>query len=685
MEKLKLLLWLAAFLPVVAQAAVEHLMPPVKCIEVNSGAGFALNRHVAVSGCDESTVFCDMLANIGLTADSSASATVRVEIVDEIPGSFNHRVYGFPDEAYSLIVGSDEIVIRALNQIGALRAAQTLCQLAMERTELSPVRIMDWPAFKVRGFMHDVGRSFLPIDELKREIDLLSRFKVNVFHWHLTDYTGWRLEIRAYPQLTGDRSITRYPGCYYTQSDARELQEYAAARGVTIIPEIDMPGHSHPFCNVMGHTMLTEDGKAELKVILSEVAALFDRSPYIHIGGDEIAFEDSFIIEMLEYVHSLGRKGIIWNRYNSPFKLVDPTMIPVDMTTNWQVGGTLVNGIPNVDMRYKYANLFDSFADLAGMYRSNIFGVQLGTDNVAGAITAFWSDTKLKTYDDIVRQNNLYATVLALCERAWKGGGDRYVEQGGPGIPDSGSEHDEFVDWERRFLCHKRTTLASVAGQIPYVRQSNVRWLITDQIPNGGDADAVLPLEEHMNDDRMPVEFIVGGQTYGVRPATGAGVYLRHQWQSQGGAVKGVYDTVTDGCTAYAWTDVYSPVDQEAGAFIEFYNYCRSGSDRAPDAGHWDRRGSRIWINGEEIPAPIWEQPGAFIPQDHDTQGLANENFTARPVTVIRLKAGWNRVFLKLPNTGSCGTGRDKWQFTFVITDPYGCDALDGLVYSPMR
>lgn len=78
-------------MPVVAQAAVEHLMPPVKCIDVNSGAGFALNRHVAVSVCDESTVFCDMLANIGLTANSSASAMVRVEVVDEIPGSSCHR------------------------------------------------------------------------------------------------------------------------------------------------------------------------------------------------------------------------------------------------------------------------------------------------------------------------------------------------------------------------------------------------------------------------------------------------------------------------------------------------------------------------------------------------------------------------------------------------------------------
>ena len=109
--------------------------------------------------------------------------------------------------------------------------------------------------------MHDVGRSFLPIEELKREIDLLSRFKVNTFHWHLTDNTGWRMEIKAFDQLTGDKSIIRYPGEYYTQAEAKELQDYAAERGVTIIPEIDMPGHSGPFERSMGYSMQSDEGK----------------------------------------------------------------------------------------------------------------------------------------------------------------------------------------------------------------------------------------------------------------------------------------------------------------------------------------------------------------------------------------------------------------------------------------
>ncbi|MDE7152423.1 MAG: hypothetical protein K2O27_09215 [Candidatus Amulumruptor sp.] len=105
----------------------------------------------------------------------------------------------------------------------------------------------------------------------------------------------------------------------------------------------------------------------------------------------------------------------------------------------------------------------------------------------------------------------------------------------------------------------------------------------------------------------------------------------------------------------------------------------------APRAGCWDRRGSRVWLNGEEIPAPEWEQPDARIPQDDPVCGLTNENLTAREPVRIHLRKGWNRVFLKLPYADNGGTLRDKWQFTFVVTDIAGRNALSGIIYSPNR
>ena len=352
------------------------------------------------------------------------------------------------------------------------------------------------------------------------------------------------------------------------------------------------------------------------------------------------------------------------------------------MTTNWATSGVLSPGIPNIDMRYNYTNHFDVFADLVGIYKSKIFGVDRGTDDVGGTISAAWNDTKTKAQNDIVRQNNIYANILASATRAWIGGGEQYIEQGGVTLPNSGRVYDDFADWERRFLFHKSTTLAPAVAlnQIPYVKQANVRWYITDQIPNGGNASAKLAPEDYMDEDIMPTSFIIDGNNYGTRMATGAGIYLRHIWH---GIVKGFYDNPQTGMTAYAWTNIYSPEDQDAAAYIEFYTYSRSGNDVAPPSGKWDRRGSRIWLNGEEIPAPVWEQPDADIIQDQDTTGLTNENFTARPPVSIHLKQGWNRVFMKLPYADNGGTGRDKWQFTFVVTDVSGTDAIDGLIYSP--
>ena len=109
------------------------------------------------------------------------------------------------------------------------------------------VDITDYPPFKLRRFMHDVGRSFISYDELKKEIDMLSRFKINVFHWHLTDKQGFRFESKSYPQLNQAANMTRFAGSFYTQEQCTELEAYAAERGVIIIPEIDMPGHSACF------------------------------------------------------------------------------------------------------------------------------------------------------------------------------------------------------------------------------------------------------------------------------------------------------------------------------------------------------------------------------------------------------------------------------------------------------
>ena len=639
-----------------------------------NGSSFSLNRTVVLNDPTTST----LLASLFKT-DAPSSATVSVNLVDASTlGTFDYTLAGFDNEGYKLEVNGDAITITAATKTGVIRAAQTLAQLAAatDGTAIPGVSITDYPAFKLRGFMHDVGRSFISVDELKREIDLLSRFKVNAFHWHLTDNQGFRFESKVYPQLNQASAMTRFAGNYYTQAECTEVEAYAAERGMAIIPEIDMPGHSTAFTTAMGYTMSSTQGRAALKNLLKELAEAFPLAPYIHMGADEAGTTAEFVNEMSQYIkETLGRRCVVWNPI-SGVSITTANLPYIDMTEMWSTAGKKIDGLPNIDCRYNYVNHFDVFADLVGIYKSNIYYAQQGNPELAGAITAVWNDRKTPTETDIVRQNNLYANALATAERGWMGGGRQYIEVGGTTLPSSGKEYEEFADWERRFLHYKDTWLRN--EPIPYVRQTDVRWRITDAFPNGGEEEEIHAPSE-ATDDILPETFTYRGKTYGSQIATGAAIYLRHTW---GTTVPGLYASPALNTTAYAWTYVYSPVAQEAGALIELQNYSRSENDRAPDIRLWDRKGSHIYLNGEELMPPTWSNAGKTITSEVD---LGNENFTAREPLRVQLHAGWNKVFLKLPYVAADGVRLNKWMFTFVLTDPTGRDALDGIIYSPSQ
>lgn len=652
------------------QAKVEHLLPKVHKYAATGGEGFALNRSIALIDTTNCEVLRELAASFSrltpqgsLPSEAEAEAKIRVSIVGKIDGAFNHQLAHYPDEAYSISIAADEVNISALTPIGVLRAAQTLSQLAIETDALECADIADWPAFKLRGYMHDVGRSFITAEELKKEIRLLSAFKVNTFHWHLTENQAWRFQVRKYPELTSEASMTRFIGQYYTQDDCREVLREAKKYGITVIPEIDMPGHSDAFVRAMGCDMQSEKGKKILTDVLEEVAEVFEDSPYIHIGADEKAITDNtFLNTMIDKLHSMGKKVVCWN----PISGVNIANYGFDMTQMWSTAGKKVAGIPNIDCRYNYINHFDVFADLVGIYKSSIYYEQQGTAEVAGTITAAWNDRKTPTQEDIIKQNNLYACILASVERAWIGGGKQYIEVGGTMLPNSGEEFDEFADWERRFLLHKDLSLKD--EPIPYVKQTNVRWNVTERFPNNGDANASFAPEQSLDHTDLT-----------VTPVTGAGIYLRHTW---GGTVPGLYGNASINQTAYAYTYVYSPKEQTVGALIEFQNYGRSEKDTAPDKGKWDRKGSRLWLNGEEILPDNWDNSGKAINNEVD---LMNENFTAREPLPVMLHEGWNEVLIKLPYVAANGVRLNKWMWTFVLTDTDRRNAVEGLVYSPSQ
>ncbi len=243
--------------------------------------------------------------------ESAAAGATGAQLVIEVQGAGEKIQSIDEDEAYSLSVTPTGARIEAATVVGAMHGLETLVQLVQPSGSdyvLPLVSIHDSPRFRWRGLMIDCGRHFEPMDVLKRSIDGMAAVKLNVFHWHLTEDQGFRIESKLYPRLTSIGSN----GLYYTQQDAKDLVAYAHARGIRVVPEFEMPGHSTAWqvaypalaSGTPPPAVRTEFGIAPFALdptreetyqfiarFLGEMATLFPDA-YMHIGGDETPAPD---------------------------------------------------------------------------------------------------------------------------------------------------------------------------------------------------------------------------------------------------------------------------------------------------------------------------------------------------------------------------------------------------------
>jgi hexosaminidase len=325
---------------------------------------------------------------------------LKVESVSNLSKNGIHflRDDSFKEEAYTLTVTADEIVIRG-SHAGLFYGLQTLTQIMppYENNTISVpcLEIEDAPKFGYRGIMLDVGRYFYSVDEIKRLLDLMAYYKLNVFHWHLTESDGWRMEVKKYPLLTKigawsmgtwtkpsrsaniPHTFDKLPhGGYYTRRQMKEVVEYARERHITIIPEIDTPGHSgaaleaypHLGCDPERNTSVLCLGKEStytfVKDVIDEVIKLFP-SEIIHIGGDEAnkshwkecpdcqqlmareglkdvdELQSYYIRQMASYIESKGKRMMGWDEIMEGGELT-----PRSIVMSWQgeEGGIIASG-----------------------------------------------------------------------------------------------------------------------------------------------------------------------------------------------------------------------------------------------------------------------------------------------------------------------------------------------------
>lgn len=308
----------------------------------------------------------------------------KLEVTPKMPKSnsisFTPSIIAAPaeEEVYGLTVNKNGIRIKATGQKGFYYGLQSLLQLIpmdfKGETAIPAVQINDSPRFKYRGMHLDVGRHFFSVDFVKKYIDLMAQYKFNYFHWHLTEDQGWRIEIKKYPKLMEigskrketmkDKNFEPYVGDgipvegFYTQEQIKDVVAYAKARYITVIPEIELPGHSsaalaaYPQFGCKQNYEYkpqttwgifkevycpTEETLKFLEDVLEETIALFPDSPYIHIGGDEVLHDhwkesefvqalkakehlknenevQSYIVRRMEkFINSKGKRIIGWD------------------------------------------------------------------------------------------------------------------------------------------------------------------------------------------------------------------------------------------------------------------------------------------------------------------------------------------------------------------------------------
>ncbi|MEA3286175.1 MAG: glycoside hydrolase family 20 protein [Candidatus Marinimicrobia bacterium] len=364
------------------ESSAMNIIPQPQSVELLDGAFvFEAQTTFAISGVDnEHHFFQDYLSLLipGLTIGDDEYPQLKLQLLEETE---------LPSEGYLMEVNPDGILITAGDAPGLFYGIQSLRQLlptAVEKEDLAiqghriqAAVIQDHPRFAWRGMHLDVSRHFFPAEFIKRYIDMIALHKMNVFHWHLTDDNGWRLEIKQYPELTeicawrvdrehedwrkwspveaGEKSTY---GGFYTQAEVREIVAYAADRQITVIPEIEMPGHAseifaaYPELSCKGEKLDVRPGSywpnedifcagndsvfTFLENVIDEVVTLFP-AEYIHIGGDEATktywktcpkcqnriktegladeheLQSWFIQKMERYIHSKGKRIIGWD------------------------------------------------------------------------------------------------------------------------------------------------------------------------------------------------------------------------------------------------------------------------------------------------------------------------------------------------------------------------------------
>ena len=533
--------------------------------------------------------------------------------------------------AYFIRIRNGKVEIKG-DEEGQRYARVTLGQLKrlLQGAPLPDCTIADWPEFKYRGLLLDCGRNYQSVESILDLIDHLAKYKMNVFHWHITDNYGWRLESKKYPQLQKREAFTRQVGKYYTQEEFKRVLAHAKKRGVTVIPELDMPGHTLAFRKATGISDLAvEEAKVMLGELIDELCSLASKEdmPIIHLGTDEARERGERVPQShLDYwAKKVQDNGRILMGWSPGLKLPGQGIKQLWMGARDPRG----DKCPYIDSQNSfYINHVDpeELLSVAAYQQPCRWGSE---EEHLGAIIGVWHDDCIADTEDVVRMNAVYPAVVLLSDSFWRG-----REKDEPKLYARLPSPDDprfaiAADLERRLIAQRDKVLNKVKHPFPYVAQTRMRWKMTD-----GETGKVIAKD--------------------IPQAT---VYPRHFWFPAS-----AYHPSNNGVVILE-TWIRSKRDIECGAWIGMTGFSRSdGRSRdapTPALGAWNKHGATIEINGEKIAPPKWNRP--LTRGNPKEIPLSDEDYWYREPTRIKLKKGVNHVKMTLPKNGGW-----KWIGSFV-------------------
>ena len=502
--------------------------------------------------------------------------------------------------------------------------------------------ITDYPTLPWRGLLHDTGRNWQPLDALKTQLDVLARYKFNLFQWHITDNHGWRLQSLRYPQLSAPENLDRSDN-FYTQDDFRALIAYAHERGITVLPEFDIPGHTATFRRAFGLQRMDDPRVRQIiSDLLDELTGLLDPAvtPYIHLGSDEVKPHErvpqSWLDGWAVQVEAKGFRIVAWGP-GQPLATRAPLIRQYWMGR--QMKRPEAAGYPYFDSQSSfYINHVDPFELLAAASFQQPCASGTPEDRL-GAIFAVWHDDAIASPRDLLTMNPVAEAIALYSDTFWNGRVQdemRYYAN----LPDPrDAAYALPADLERRLLAHIERGLLSPLPS-SYRAQTQLRWRMAE-------TDADLPFEQLPWQERILAQ---------------ATLYPHHFFFPQGNLASKTAKCVTFGMV------IESNAERDVPIILDCMNFSRSDGrsrDWALRPGQWNAKGATILLNGEPIPPPEWKQPGLAGPITREIP-LVDEPWMTRPPQRVHLRKGRNTLLLRLPRAGW------KWSATCAFPEAAG-------------